>query len=120
MKKLWVKFWMLFDYNAILVMVFVAAFGVIFLTTLATSTRASTAAASNHSAVASPCDQVKIFGRFDLNESLEKNRGILEADVNRWLKENAGKIEVVRIQTLATGIAQSFLEIIVWYKQKAD
>ncbi|KKU92301.1 MAG: hypothetical protein UY24_C0039G0007, partial [Parcubacteria group bacterium GW2011_GWA1_48_11b] len=31
-----------------------------------------------------------------------------------------GKIEVVRIQTLATGIAQSFLEIIVWYKQKAD
>jgi len=119
-KKLWVKFWMLFDYNAILVMVFVAAFGVIFLTTLATSTRTSTAAASNHSAVASPCDQVKIFGRFDLNESLEKNRGILEADVNRWLKENAGKIEVVRIQTLATGVAQSFLEIVVWYKQKAD
>ena len=79
-----------------------------------------TAAASNNSVTVSSCDQVKIFGRFDLNESLEKNRGILEADVNRWLKENAGKIEVVRIQTLATGVAQSFLEIVVWYKQKAD
>ncbi len=77
-------------------------------------------AASNNSAVFSACDQIKIFNRFVADEPLEKNRNMLEADVNRWLKANSGKIEVVKIETLAIGVAHSYLEIIVWYKQKAE